>query len=141
MSPDRVLLTYTSATVSLYQGLILPPLEGTPGTWRHAVRRCVAACDNMTNLLQSITDTDLENMSPLLIPCIFVAARFCIRKSEAADACGRTMTNESRSPRENIRHRTLAQSCVLPHQARDLWTALAICAATFESFTNGGRKL
>jgi hypothetical protein len=87
MSPDSALLTYIRATISLYQGLILPPLEGTPGTWHHAVRRCVAACDNMTNLLRTITDNDLEKMSPLLIPCIFVAARFCIRKLEAGDAC------------------------------------------------------
>ncbi|KAF9735589.1 hypothetical protein PMIN01_06994 [Paraphaeosphaeria minitans] len=39
------------ATISLYQGLIFPPLEGTPGTWHHALRRCLKACDSMTNLL------------------------------------------------------------------------------------------
>ncbi|KAK7189622.1 hypothetical protein DPSP01_013435 [Paraphaeosphaeria sporulosa] len=73
------------ATISLYQGLIFPPLEGTPGTWNHAIRRCLEACDSMTNLLQDVLDTDLENMSPLIIQCIFVAARFCILHAKIFD--------------------------------------------------------
>ncbi|KAF2438832.1 hypothetical protein P171DRAFT_436741 [Karstenula rhodostoma CBS 690.94] len=73
------------ATISIYQGLIFPPLEGTPGTWHHALRRCLEACDSMTNLLQEVEDTDLENISPLIIPCIFVAARFCILHAKIFD--------------------------------------------------------
>src|SRR6478735_4024423 len=101
-SHSKDVLTSFRATISLYQGLIFPPLEGTPGTWNHAIRRCLEACDSMTNLLQDVLDTDLENMSPLIIQCIFVAARFCIRKPKTFGTD--TLADGNCSSCEDIRH-------------------------------------
>ncbi|TVY12910.1 hypothetical protein LARI1_G008844 [Lachnellula arida] len=46
------------------------------GPWYHAIQRCLNACDEMSTVIRAINDADLENMSPHMIFCIFVAARF-----------------------------------------------------------------
>ncbi|KAF1964325.1 hypothetical protein BU23DRAFT_562045 [Bimuria novae-zelandiae CBS 107.79] len=66
------------ATISLYQPLIFPSQDATPGTWNHAVRRCLDAADGITHSLQLLPPSNLQNISPLIIPCVFVAARFCL---------------------------------------------------------------
>jgi hypothetical protein len=72
------MLTPSRAVVSLYQRLALPPsgLEEAQGPWYHAIQRCLDACDSITNVLRGMHDTNLENISPLIISCIFVASRF-----------------------------------------------------------------
>ncbi|KAF2241666.1 hypothetical protein BU26DRAFT_524829 [Trematosphaeria pertusa] len=77
----NIILTHCAldlATISLYQRLALPPsgLEEAQGPWYHAIQRCLDACDSITNVLRAMHDMNLENISPLIISCIFVAARF-----------------------------------------------------------------
>ena len=73
-------LTFCRAILVSYQRLIFPPpnLRGTCGPWYHAVQRCLDACDSMSEVIRALSDADLENVSPHLIFCIFVAARFFI---------------------------------------------------------------
>ncbi|KAF1952717.1 hypothetical protein CC80DRAFT_479097 [Byssothecium circinans] len=77
----NIVLTHCAldlATISLYQRLAIPPpgLEEAQGPWYHAIQRCLDACDSITTALRVMQDTHLENISPLIISCIFVAARF-----------------------------------------------------------------
>ncbi|KAF2176204.1 hypothetical protein K469DRAFT_607965 [Zopfia rhizophila CBS 207.26] len=77
----NIILTHCTldlAVISLYQQLALPPsgLEEAQGPWYHAIQRCLDACDDITNILRGMHDTNLENISPLIISCIFVASRF-----------------------------------------------------------------
>jgi hypothetical protein len=67
-----------SAIIALYQRLALPPkgLAEVHGPWYHAIQRCLSACDEMSTVIRAVSDADLENMSPHMIFCIFVAARF-----------------------------------------------------------------
>lgn len=46
------------------------------GPWYHAIQRCLSACDDMSTVVRASSDADLENISPYMIFCIFVAARF-----------------------------------------------------------------
>ncbi|KAH8648888.1 fungal-specific transcription factor domain-containing protein [Tricladium varicosporioides] len=73
-------VTFNTAIIALYQRLALPPkgLGEVHGPWYHAIQRCLSACDEMSTIIRGITDADLENMSPHMIFCIFVAARFYI---------------------------------------------------------------
>ena len=66
------------ATISLYQRLALPPtgLEEAQGPWYHAIQRCLDACDSLTATLRTVSDTHLENLSPLVISPIFASSRF-----------------------------------------------------------------
>ncbi|KAF2202245.1 hypothetical protein GQ43DRAFT_392578 [Delitschia confertaspora ATCC 74209] len=68
------------AIISLYQRLALPPagLEEAQEPWYHAIQRCLDACGDMTTVLRVVDDANLENMNPLIIPCIFVASRFLV---------------------------------------------------------------
>lgn len=68
----------TSAIISLYQRLALPPpgLGEVHGPWYYAIQRCLSACDSMSAVVRATCDADLENISPYMIFCIFVAARF-----------------------------------------------------------------
>lgn len=69
--------TFNAAVIALYQRLTLPTMgEEGHGPWYHAIQRCLDACDDTTSALRLVPDQDLENVSPHLIPCIFVAARF-----------------------------------------------------------------
>ena len=71
-----------SAIIALYQRLALPPkgLAEVHGPWYHAIQTCLNACDDMSTVIRAINDADLENMSPHMIFCIFVAARFYLGK-------------------------------------------------------------
>ncbi|TVY54699.1 hypothetical protein LCER1_G002835 [Lachnellula cervina] len=71
-------VTFNAAIIALYQRLALPPkgLAEVHGPWYHAIQRCLNACDEMSTVIRAINDADLENMSPHMIFCIFVAARF-----------------------------------------------------------------
>ncbi|KAF4627586.1 hypothetical protein G7Y89_g10563 [Cudoniella acicularis] len=85
LSPNwKFILTNThfSAIIALHQRLALPPkgLGEVHGPWYHAIQRCLSACDEMSTIIRVIDDADLENMSPHMIFCIFVAARFFIGK-------------------------------------------------------------
>ncbi|KUJ10837.1 uncharacterized protein LY89DRAFT_787201 [Mollisia scopiformis] len=75
-----ITVTYNTAVVALYQRLALPPegLGKVHGPWYHAIQRCLSSCDDISMILRAQHDADLENMSPHLIFCIFVAARFYI---------------------------------------------------------------
>ncbi|KAF2476286.1 uncharacterized protein BDR25DRAFT_210022 [Lindgomyces ingoldianus] len=70
--------TLDLAVISLYQRLALPPagLEQAQGPWYHAIQRCLDACDSITTNLRGMKDINLENISPFIISCIFVASRF-----------------------------------------------------------------
>jgi hypothetical protein len=69
---------YYRAILVTYQRLAFPPddLRDAYGPWYHAVQRCLDACDNMSEVIRALNDADLENVSPHLIHCVFVAARF-----------------------------------------------------------------
>jgi hypothetical protein len=56
----------------------LPPLGlgEVHGPWYYAIQRCLSACDSMSAIVRATCDADLENISPYMIFCIFVAARF-----------------------------------------------------------------
>jgi len=71
-------VTFDAAVIALYQRLALPPkgLGEVHGPWYHAIQRCLSACDEMSSVIRAVADADLENMSPHMIFCIFVAARF-----------------------------------------------------------------
>ncbi|RDL37437.1 Uncharacterized protein BP5553_04870 [Venustampulla echinocandica] len=73
-----ITVTFDAAIVSLYQRLALPPmgLGEVHGPWYHAIQRCLSACDDMSTVVRGSSDADLENISPYMIFCIFVAARF-----------------------------------------------------------------
>jgi hypothetical protein len=75
--PWTLLIRY-SAIISLYQRLALPPsgLGEIHGPWYFAIQRCLSACDNMSMVVRATSDADLENISPYMIFCIFVGARF-----------------------------------------------------------------
>lgn len=76
----HVYCTIDSAVISLYQRLILPVSESNPDIqpWTHAADRCLASCDHMADILRNANDSALQIMSPLVIFCIFIAARFYI---------------------------------------------------------------
>jgi hypothetical protein len=87
----NVILTYCTidtAIIALYQRLvILPgPIEGTTEIWYQASSRCLQACNHLVSTLRAIDDEDLESMSPQLIACVFVAARFFIMHAKAMHA-------------------------------------------------------
>jgi hypothetical protein len=79
---DKPTLTPRRAILVTYQRLAFPPtnLRDAYGPWYHAVQRCLDACDNMSEVIRALSDVDLENVSPHLIFCIFVAARFFVGK-------------------------------------------------------------
>ncbi|RDW69810.1 hypothetical protein BP6252_08830 [Coleophoma cylindrospora] len=71
-------VTFDTAIIALYQRLALPPmgLGEVHGPWYHAIQRCLSACDDMSATIRAVSDADLENISPFMIFCIFIAARF-----------------------------------------------------------------
>jgi hypothetical protein len=73
-----VLAMFDTALITLYQRLAFPTpgLEEQHGPFYHAIQRCLDACDEITEVIRSVSDADLENMSPHVIFPIFVAARF-----------------------------------------------------------------
>ncbi|KAF2867810.1 hypothetical protein BDV95DRAFT_162291 [Massariosphaeria phaeospora] len=86
----NIVLTHCAldlATISLYQRLALPPsgLDDDQGPWYHAIQRCLDACDSIAGLLQSMEESHLENISPLIISCIFVASRFFVVHAKLLD--------------------------------------------------------
>lgn len=74
---------FDSAIIALYQRLAFPPsgLDKQHGPFYHAIQRCLDACDEMTSVVRSVKDVDLENMGPHIIFPIFVASRFFLGKS------------------------------------------------------------
>lgn len=54
--------------------------EQVQSQWRSssATRKCLDACRDMAVFMAAIDDVDLIGMSPQLIPCLFVAARFLL---------------------------------------------------------------
>ncbi|CRG89095.1 Zinc finger transcription factor YRR1 [Talaromyces islandicus] len=69
---------YDMAIIALYQRLAFPAndIERPHGPFYHAIQRCLDASDELTTVVRSVSDADLESMSPHLIFPIFVAARF-----------------------------------------------------------------
>jgi hypothetical protein len=87
---SNVILTYCTldtAIIALYQRMvILPgPVEGTTEVWYQASSRCLQACNHLVSTLRIVEDEDLERMSPQLVACIFVAARFYIMHAKATN--------------------------------------------------------
>lgn len=74
---------YDMAIIALYQRLAFPAndIERPHGPFYHAIQRCLDASDELTTVVRSVSDADLENMSPHLIFPLFVAARFFLGKS------------------------------------------------------------
>jgi hypothetical protein len=74
---------YDMAIIALYQRLAFPAndIERPHGPFYHAIQRCLDASDEMTTVVRSVSDADLENMSPHLIFPLFVAARFFLGTS------------------------------------------------------------
>lgn len=68
----------------MYQRLTVPPqgLENVYEPWYHAIQRCLDSCNDITAAVRLVDDSDLETTNPLLTFCIFVAARFLIRKTK-----------------------------------------------------------
>lgn len=73
---------FDSAIIALYQRLAFPPsgLDKQHGPFYYAIQRCLDACDEMTSVVRSVKDVDLENMGPHIIFPIFVASRFFLGK-------------------------------------------------------------
>lgn len=125
------------ATIALYQGLVFPPLEGTPGTWDHAIQRCLEACDGITNVLQGFPDVALQNMSPLIIPCIFAAIRFRLGTSKSP--CSNTeipLFNKIPSPFQTIRPRLRSPPQRPHHKTTTLRPPLGIRPSLVKSHTS-----
>lgn len=84
----NVVLTYCTldtAIIALYQRsvIILGPTEGTTEVSHQSTSRCLQACNHMVSILRIVEDEDLQCMSPQLIACVFVVARFYIMHARA----------------------------------------------------------
>jgi hypothetical protein len=81
-NPNVVLTfcTIDTAIIAMYQRLVvLPgPIEGTTEVSYQASSRCLEACNHVVSTVRAVEDEILECMSPQLIACVFVAARFYI---------------------------------------------------------------
>lgn len=49
-----------------------------PEPWYHAIQRCIDGCSDIAESIRILDRESLENASPLLTHCIFVAARFLL---------------------------------------------------------------
>lgn len=84
----NVVLTYCtidSAIIVLYQRLVVLPgdIEGTTEISYQASSRCLQACNHLVSILRAVDDEDLQCMSPQLVACVFVTARFYIMYARA----------------------------------------------------------
>ena len=128
-------LSLGRATIALYQGLVFPPLEGTPGTWDHAIQRCLEACDGITNVLQGLPDVALQNTSPLLIPCIFAAIRFRLGTSNSLHPSSQR-PNQIPSPLQTIHPRLRSPPQYSHRKTATLRPPLGIRSASIKSHTS-----
>ncbi|PVH93907.1 hypothetical protein DM02DRAFT_573723 [Periconia macrospinosa] len=85
----NIILTHCAldlATIALYQRLAIPPpeLQQTQGPWYHAIQRCLDACNSIATTLRKMSDVHVSNLSPMIIPSIFVASRFFLVHAKLA---------------------------------------------------------
>jgi hypothetical protein len=50
----------------------------TQEPWYQAIQRCLDECNILAESLRSLSEESLENSSPHLVTCIFIAARFLV---------------------------------------------------------------
>jgi hypothetical protein len=84
----NIVLTYCTidtAVIVMYQRLVILPdgSEGNTEVSYQASSRCLQACNHLVSILRTVDDEELQCMSPQLIACVFVAARFYIMHARA----------------------------------------------------------
>lgn len=77
--------TFDAAIIALYQRSTIPSgLDDSSTSFSsHASSRCLQACNHMVSTLRRVADEDIQCMSPQLVACVFVAARFYIINARA----------------------------------------------------------